>query len=281
MMTKKLHKQTIPVMLPQLLLIMLMFLCADAWSQYYEFKAAENYGGKQQFNDFIANEMIYPVKALNDRKQGTVEIKFIVTAQGDVQNKVVSRSVSPEIDAEALRLIDYFLWNPSTYRGQPRDGEVVAEIDFNIRKYRRAVKRRGYETIKYPHQPVDSSMNIYRVSQLDEQPRPVYEDPKMKFANFVMDNLVYPEAALRQEISGTVELFFVVEPWGRISNIKVVQHVGGGCNEEAIRLLRLLKWTPGILREMAVRAEMTISITFNLADYENLRYVPASNTNQF
>jgi TonB family protein len=281
MMTKKLHKQTIPVILPQLLLIMLMFLCADAWSQYYEFKAAENYGGKQQFNDFITNEMIYPEKALKERTQGTVDIKCMVTAQGEVQHIVVSRSVSPEIDAEALRLFDYFLWDPSTYRGEPREDEVVVEIDFKTRKYRRAVKRRGYETIEYPHQPVDSSMKIYHLSQLDTPPRPVYEDPKMKFANFVMDNLVYPEAALRQDISGTVELFFVVEPWGRISNVKVTQHVGGGCSEEAVRLLKLLQWSPGILQEMAVRTEMTLSITFNLADYENLRYVPASNTNQF
>lgn len=280
-MNNKINLPTAPWLSPHLLLFLLLIFQSDAWSQFYEFNPAQNYGGKQQFSDFIASEMVYPEKALKDRTQGTVEIKCMVTAQGEVRNKVVSRSVSPEIDAEALRLFGYFLWDPSTYRGVPKDDEVAVEIDFKIRKYRRAVKRRGYETIGYPHQPVDSSMKVYHLSQLDTPPRPVYEDSKMKFANFVMDNLVYPEAALRQDISGTVELFFVVEPWGRISNVKVTQHVGGGCSEEAVRLLKLLKWSPGILQEMAVRTEMTLSITFNLADYENLRYVPASNTNQF
>jgi TonB family protein len=281
MMNNKLSLPKVPWLSSLLLLFVLLLFQTDVWSQFYEFHPAQNCGGSQQFSDFIAGEMVYPVKALKERTQGTVAIKCIVTAQGEVQNKVVSRSVSPEIDAEAIRLFGYFLWDPSIYRGEPIDDEVEVEIDFRIRKYRRDIKKRGYETLEYPHQPVDSSMKVYPLTRLDTTPRPVYEDPKMKFANFVMDNLVYPEAALMQDISGTVELFFVVEPWGRISNVKVTRHVGGGCSEEAVRLLKLLKWSPGILQELAVRTEMTLSITFNLGNYENLQYVPASNTNQF
>ncbi len=262
-----------------------MLLLSLQWlpghTQQHELQPIQNYGGRQQLSRFIAEEMVYPSQALSERIQGTVEIKFTVTENGEVKNAFVHRKVHPDIDAEALRIFRHLLWEPMKFRGQPRDGESSVEIDFRVRRYNREVKRRGYDTIAYPHHPLDHSMKIYKPAKLTATPVPVYDDPKMRFADFVLQNLVYPPAALRQEISGTVELFFVVERSGRSSNIKVLRSVGGGCNEEAIRLLQMMRWHPGILDGKAVRTEMTLSITFNLADYENLQYVPASNPNQF
>jgi TonB family protein len=262
-----------------LMLFVLAWLPCQA--QQHELQPIQNYGGRQQLNQFIAEEMVYPTQALRERIQGTVEIKFSVTENGNVKNAFVHRKVHPDIDAEALRIFRHLLWEPMKFRGQPRHGEASMEVDFKVRRYNRDVRRRGYDTIAYPHHPLDNSMKIYKPEKLSAAPVPVYDDPKMRFNDFVMQNLVYPSAALRQEISGTVELFFVVERSGRSSNIKVLRSVGGGCNEEAIRLLQMMRWHPGILDGKAVRTEMTLSITFNLADYENLRYVPASNPNQF
>jgi protein TonB len=61
-----------------------------------------------------------------------------------------------------------------------------------------------------------------------------------------------------------VKLGFVVEPTGRISNLTIDQTVGGGCNEEAIRLLKLLQWMPAIKDKKAVRSRASIEIKFVL-----------------
>ncbi len=269
-------------MRPLTILFILLFVVFETGlAQQFEYKPAENIGGRKQFNDFVMEEMVYPEIALKNGIQGKVEIKMTVTAHGEVMQTKITNSVDPEIDAEALRILRYFLWKPPIQRGKPVDGETTVEIAFKIRKYRRAVARRGYDKIIYPHQPVDTNMKVFKMSQTEKPPKPVYDDPKMRFNDFIQSNLVYPPLAIRQDISGTVRIFFVVEPSGRSSNIEVIESVGGGCNEEAVRLLKLMKWMPGIVNGKAVRTEMTMSITFNLSDYENLRYVPGSHQGQF
>lgn len=259
----------------------MLFFCTAAMSQYYELKPVENFGGKQQLRTFIDEELVYPEKALREKTEGKVVITCTVTRDGETRDVKVSQPVSPEIDAEALRIFDFLLWEPAVFRGTKLDDQVSVEVEFKIKKYQRVVKKRGYDAIVYPYEPVDQTMTIFDPDQLRTPLKPIYDRQDMRFSDFVRENLVYPPAALKQAISGTVELFFVVEPSGRSSNIKIVHGVGGGCNEEAIRLLKLIKWTPGIFEGKAVRTRMTLSLTFNLADYENMRYVPANNNNQF
>nr|NQU90674.1 energy transducer TonB [Bacteroidota bacterium] len=149
-----------------------------------------------------------------------------------------------------------------------------------MKKYQRCVKSRGYSQIEYPYEPVDKSLRIYECNQLNASPRPQYDNRDMSFNQFLLSNLAYPQSAQKQGISGTVEMFFVVEPTGRISNVKILKPVGAGCNQEAFRLLKMLKWMPGIKDGQAVRTMMTLSITFNMADFEKHEYVPANNSNQ-
>ena len=66
-------------------------------------------------------------------------------------------------------------------------------------------------------------------------------------------------------MSGTVTLKFVIEPSGRISNIVVDKALGGGCTEEAIRVIRLIRWNPAVINEMAVRSWICLDITFDIA----------------
>ena len=92
----------------------------------------------------------------------------------------------------------------------------------------------------------------------------------MTLSKFIYKNIVYPNMAFKQDISGKVTLKFVVEPTGRISNIIIDKPVGGGCSQEAIRLAKLLRWMPGIKNKMAVRTNMSLDITFTLpSDTQN------------
>jgi protein TonB len=90
-----------------------------------------------------------------------------------------------------------------------------------------------------------------------------------------MENLKYPEEAFRQNISGEVVLSFIVETNGLISHIIPEKPLGGGCTQEAIRIVELLKWMPGIKNNMAVRSKTNMKIIFKLAENQDLRYVPS------
>ncbi len=82
---------------------------------------------------------------------------------------------------------------------------------------------------------------------------------------FILNNLNYPEIARKSGITGTVYVQFVVEKDGSISDVKVVRGIGGGCDEEAVRVVKSMpKWKPGKQRGMPVRVYFTLPIELKL-----------------
>ena len=66
-------------------------------------------------------------------------------------------------------------------------------------------------------------------------------------------------------IQGVVYVTFVVEPDGSISNVRVIRGIGGGCDEEAIRVVKMMpKWIPGNQRGKPVRVQFNMPIKFTL-----------------
>ena len=85
-------------------------------------------------------------------------------------------------------------------------------------------------------------------------------------AAYLRTNLQFPDQAKQFEIQGTVTLSFVIETDGRASNIIVENSVGGGCDNEAIRLIQNLVWTPGVKNDSLVRTRTTQDITFQIGE---------------
>ncbi len=94
---------------------------------------------------------------------------------------------------------------------------------------------------------------------------PEFSGGMKAWAKFLNNNLNYPAAARENNIQGRVILSFVIEKDGTLSQIKVVQGIGGGCDDEAIRVLKKApKWTPGRQNGQAVRVQFTLPIYFKL-----------------
>ena len=82
---------------------------------------------------------------------------------------------------------------------------------------------------------------------------------------FIKNNLRYPEAAIEAGIQGTVTLNFVVGRDGRISRVQVIRGIGGGCDEEAVRVLeKMPPWNPGKQGGVAVLVSYTVPFKFIL-----------------
>ena len=84
-------------------------------------------------------------------------------------------------------------------------------------------------------------------------------------------NMVYPAAAREADIQGTVVTQMVIEPNGRISRLKVLKDIGGGCGAEAVRILSTLDslgllWQPGSNSGKPVRALKMLPFRFRLTE---------------
>jgi protein TonB len=85
--------------------------------------------------------------------------------------------------------------------------------------------------------------------------------------SFIDQNLRYPQKAKEHGIEGNVYLTFVVERDGRLTNIKLLRGIGGGCDEEAIRIVRSMPdWKPGLQRGNPVRVQFNMPVKFELPE---------------
>jgi periplasmic protein TonB len=84
-------------------------------------------------------------------------------------------------------------------------------------------------------------------------------------SKFLSDNLNYPYDARENRVSGKVAVNFIVDEEGRIIETKIIHSVGFGCDEEALRVIKLMpKWKPGMLQGKPVKVSFNQVITFQL-----------------
>ena len=75
----------------------------------------------------------------------------------------------------------------------------------------------------------------------------------------------YPAMARESNIQGRVYVSFIVEKDGSVSNIQLLRGIGGGCDEEAIRVVGAMpQWQPGRQNGRAVRVAYNLPIRFSL-----------------
>jgi len=80
---------------------------------------------------------------------------------------------------------------------------------------------------------------------------------------FLRENMVYPTVARENGIAGKVFVRFTVQANGRVTDVRVVRGIGGGCDEESIRVVRSMPpWKPGVQSGRPVAVEFTLPINF-------------------
>jgi TonB family protein len=105
--------------------------------------------------------------------------------------------------------------------------------------------------------------SIYQI--VDEMPQ--YPGGEKAMMEYVAKNVKYPQEAKDKEIQGRVFVSFVVEKDGSVSTVKVLRGIGGGCDEEAVRVVSSMpKWKPGIKDGKPVRVSYMMPLNFKLSD---------------
>jgi protein TonB len=97
--------------------------------------------------------------------------------------------------------------------------------------------------------------------------QPSFMGGNSEMYKFLGKNLKYPTAAQRANIQGKVFLSFIVEKDGSITDIETMKGIGFGCDEEAMRVVKLMpKWIAGKQNGRNVRVKFTIPVFFRLND---------------
>ncbi|MDR1951151.1 MAG: energy transducer TonB, partial [Bacteroidales bacterium] len=133
--------------------------------------------------------------------------------------------------------------------------EISAEIDVHT-----AVEAYVAPVIEAEEEAEETQ--IFQVVE-DNPEYPGGEAARMKFLS---DNIKYPAIARESGIQGTIYITFVVERDGSITDVQVMRGIGGGCDEEAIRVVKAMpRWNPGKQRGRAVRVQFMMPIRFTLS----------------
>lgn len=248
------------LVIQRLWIALLLVGCATAG--FAQVNHATPKAGAQLTSDFVQENLVYPDADLQARNRGSVVISFHLDEQGQGSDYTVKESFSEAANENALDIVRKILWNPATQNMLPIASEVEYEVEYNARAYRRYW--RNHERVELPLTlEADDSYQVFETRQLEDVAKPYFADGTT-MAQYIFHNLHYPEAAKMSEVSGTVRLSFVVETNGNVSNITVDRSVGGGCDNEAIRLLQNTHWIPAVKNGKYVRSHNMQDITFTI-----------------
>ena len=92
-------------------------------------------GGQELLLKYLADNIKYPASAVKAKKQGRVIVTFIVQKNGSVTHAKIAKSIDPELDAEALRIVKGMpKWTPGTQNGKPVSVRYMVPVKFSLQK---------------------------------------------------------------------------------------------------------------------------------------------------
>ena len=207
-----------------------------------KFEAPYYLGGEQRLLEAFAGQLNVDAS----KYKGDMEVAFMVDRMGNVLDIEIQKGVDKALDDAVVTVMKTLKWHPAYYQLKgdgmrwPFDCHCVLKICFPI------------------------EIKVY--GQIQET-APMFRGGYQKLQEFIDDNLVYPQEAIDAGVEGKVFVEFYIEKDGTVSDAKVLQGIGYGCDEEALRVVGLMpKWRPCKVRGESMRVRQTLPITFVLGD---------------
>ncbi|MBL7828972.1 MAG: energy transducer TonB [Saprospiraceae bacterium] len=94
--------------------------------------------------------------------------------------------------------------------------------------------------------------------------QPEYPGGPKELSKFIYSNLRYPKVALENNIEGTVYIEYDVDYKGVVIAARVLKGIGHGCDEEAARVVKLLKFSVARNRGVQVLFHQKVRVKFAL-----------------
>lgn len=150
------------------------------------------------------------------------------------------------------------------------EGEVIDNVDpFNMDDINNSTSNVMIDvSFELPRVKQDQTIEIPEEKKeifITAEEMPSYTGGEAERIKFLHDHIQYPQLAAEISVEGTVYIRFVVDSKGNITDAFVLRGIGGGCDEEALRVVKAMpQWHPGKQNGKAVRVLFTMPIMFKL-----------------
>jgi TonB family protein len=230
---------------------------------------------KETMMEYIYDNLIYPKEALDNEVEGVAVVQFVIQKTGSITGIKIVRNPGAGTGEEALRIVEFMKkmekkWRPGHQRGKPANVQYTLPIKFKLEKPSR----------KRLRDPFNPANDIVDVRSLHEEP--LFPDcPKQKDSDctsaslqeFIEENQLYPEEALEKKIQGIVNVCFIIELDGSLSDIKAYGGVSKMLRDDAVEIFKWMnheemRWTPGKKNKRVVRTKYRCDVAYDLAEWK-------------
>lgn len=211
-------------------------------------------GGEQTMLKFLADSLRYPELAKREEMEGLVVVKFVVNKDGTRSDYVTmqlnNRPQHEVFHAEALRLAKSMPnWVPGKQNCETVRVQYMLPIRFSLK----------------PQAPSQTNSAEKPAIPTTADQMPAFPGGEDALKSFLENNLKYPKKARKSKIQGAVNVRFVVQENGQLTNFTVVKSLEPTLDAEALRVVQLMPaWQPGLQCGQPIKVKYTLPVRFSL-----------------
>jgi TonB family protein len=222
------------------------------------------------WNKYLSENLRYPEDAQSQGIEGTVIVAFVVNTDGAVSDIEILRGIGGGCDEEVIRIVKGSPnWTPGMAGGKPVRSRMRLPLRFKLAEPVPSGNSANPEfrpvallSATDGQDPSQENAEVFFDEQ-DTPPTPI--GGTEAWQRHLSENLTYPMSARMRGIQGTVLVSFIVNTDGTVEQVELVRGIGGGCDEEALRIIKISpRWSPGMIKGKAVRTRMTLPTRFKL-----------------
>jgi TonB family protein len=213
-------------------------------------------GGKEAFAEYLSKNIEYPEQARKKGITGSVYVNFVVETDGSISGTKVQRGIGSGCDEAALKTIRLMpKWKPGMQRGKAVRVSMTVPVRFSLSGAKFGQKAK-------PEQMKPDENGVFHVVEVMPE-FPGGDEARMEF---LRNNVVYPEAARKAGVQGTVYVTFVVKEDGSIAEPKILRGIDKECDEVVLNMIKKMpKWEPGTQKGKPVMVQFNMPVKFSLS----------------
>ncbi len=224
-----------------------------------------------KLQEYVNSNLRFPDEVFQRNLSDEVLVQFMISKKGEIKDIKVIKDFGYGSGDEAVRLMSILSKRTEKWKPASIDGK---NVDTYL-KYR----------MKFPNpderiKMINESSNVEVFSICEDMPqfagcsdfKNQYEKEncsKQRLKDYLQSKVIYPYEAKRMDLEGKVAVRFIVYADGKVGNIEILNDIGGGCGDEAKRVIESMNslpqaWIPGKQGGRKVNTFIKTSIDFKL-----------------